>query len=442
MEQHWVVMTVGLNPLPCLVEAHRLCCIVKERTGRWPHFLVVRGRDYETRQIFQYLVRKLEAATKGQVVLNHEEVHLQGDAVYDPKTIFDEARNKIAARLASATTIHFPYTGGTKAMSLHVYEALRASVSGEVILSYLGRARHRLLSGSNQFPADLGDEREEWNLSLDELAHLHAFKRVSPKTVDPKVEVLASRMLTLMMQGGYDGYWNWLGKEWKRAFRGSNEKDVYIEKLRSWPTVEVPWYGSGLPAWSDFSEDLASVPAFGASRVWQQTNRGWNIRVDASLKDFLIPLYRFFDNQSLELYVYSKLRELLPEQYPVEHSIKFQETVSRKECEIDIAAVLGYQLIGMSCTLSKDYGQCKRKGFEILHRARQIGGDQALGTLVCLLDKRSALDLERELTDDAETAFRVFHQEMLSDVGGEERLLREAFRAYLKQTKWSQFAGV
>ena len=53
--------------------------------------------------------------------------------------------------------------------------------------------------------------------------------------------------------------------------------------------------------------------------------------------------------------------------------------------EYVLAALIGYQLLGVSCTSYDDKAACKNKGFEIIHRVRQLGGDEVQETLKMML---------------------------------------------------------
>jgi hypothetical protein len=55
--------------------------------------------------------------------------------------------------------------------------------------------------------------------------------------------------------------------------------------------------------------------------------------------------------------------------------------------ELDVILLYGYQLTGISCTTSKDLHKCKTKGFEIIQRTNQIGGDEAKAVLIIWLEK-------------------------------------------------------
>jgi hypothetical protein len=60
----------------------------------------------------------------------------------------------------------------------------------------------------------------------------------------------------------------------------------------------------------------------------------------------------------------------------------------------------GYQLTGISCTTADEKHICKSKGFEIIHRTRQIGGEEAKAILFTFLDDTRKRDLQDELLLD------------------------------------------
>ncbi|HDH12021.1 MAG TPA: hypothetical protein ENG83_07480 [Nitrospirae bacterium] len=80
----------------------------------------------------------------------------------------------------------------------------------------------------------------------------------------------------------------------------------------------------------------------------------------------------------------------------------------RTDFELDVILLHGYHLTGISCTISADKKTCKMKGFEIIHRTKQIGGDEARAVLV---------------TGSNANQKRILQQELLYDTGGERNIL-------------------
>jgi len=69
----------------------------------------------------------------------------------------------------------------------------------------------------------------------------------------------------------------------------------------------------------------------------------------------------------------------------------------RKDFELDIILLHGYHLIGLSCTTKDDESIVKQKGFEIIQRTRQIGGDEARAIIVSGLERSPTIRLQAEL---------------------------------------------
>ncbi len=439
----WVVMTVGLNPLPCLIEAYRLCEIVRGKGRPLPSFLAFTGpRSYEAEQTRAKLTAKLTQQLGSPVSLDWQRAELKQP--FSPRQITTEASTELRKRLPPSAYVHFPYTGGTKAMSVHVLRALQIVKETDkkdwlILPSYLSPESHALLSETTEDESGVEDERRSWHMSAEDLADLHYFKVESASTMTGEVEQLAARMLPLLMKGEYHEYYLWLGREWKRAFGGSDDKDVWIDRLPNWPTATIPFYPGKAAGWKQFADELAACSVF-AKAFDPAPGGGWLIHVSDQLKEAIIPLYHFLDNQALEIYAYTALKELMPGLDAL-HSVKCIEKGSGKRCELDVVGVLGYELIGISCTLSSNYGQCKRKGFEIIHRVRQIGGDRARACLLCLLPPGKASALEHELKDDLDSAsgesFTVFGRNVLEDAGGKKRNISVALRDYLvNKLRW------
>ena len=69
--------------------------------------------------------------------------------------------------------------------------------------------------------------------------------------------------------------------------------------------------------------------------------------------------------------------------------------------ELDVVAVLGYQIIVVSCTLETESAPIKEKGMEAIWRAQQLGGDVVQAIVLCQGHRDIARRIERELHDEA-----------------------------------------
>ena len=86
------------------------------------------------------------------------------------------------------------------------------------------------------------------------------------------------------------------------------------------------------------------------------------------------------------------------------HSVHVQRDKAKskktKHFELDVVAVLGYQIVVVSCTVDSKQDMIKQKGMEAILRARQLGGDEARAIVLCSTDKISAKLIEEELKDE------------------------------------------
>ena len=75
-----------------------------------------------------------------------------------------------------------------------------------------------------------------------------------------------------------------------------------------------------------------------------------------------------------------------------------------KPFELDVVAVLGYQIVVVSCTVDSVHDRIKQKGMEAILRARQLGGDEARAIVFCSAHPNDAKLIEDELKDEMGSA--------------------------------------
>ena len=83
------------------------------------------------------------------------------------------------------------------------------------------------------------------------------------------------------------------------------------------------------------------------------------------------------------------------------HTRRARATDQRiKHFELDVVAVLGHQIVVVSCTVASGHDLIKQKGMEAILRTRQLGGDEARAIVLCSTDQNSAKLIEDELKDE------------------------------------------
>ncbi len=114
--------------------------------------------------------------------------------------------------------------------------------------------------------------------------------------------------------------------------------------------------------------------------------------------------FKNLDGHVLESYIAGKLTQHLKDTGNIGQILqnwKIQKPDwGKNHFELDVILLNGYQLIGISCTTKHDNAPCKNKGFEIIHRTKQIGGDEAKAILVTGMKSDKANALQKELFYD------------------------------------------
>ncbi len=93
--------------------------------------------------------------------------------------------------------------------------------------------------------------------------------------------------------------------------------------------------------------------------------------------------------------------------YTIFHSVNVRRTGANQtdpHFELDVVAVLGYQILVISCTLETGNALIKTKGMEVILRARQLGGDEAQAIVLCGGNPNITRRVEKELHDEVGSA--------------------------------------
>ena len=85
---------------------------------------------------------------------------------------------------------------------------------------------------------------------------------------------------------------------------------------------------------------------------------------------------------------------------PVLRNWQIKKGSWQTEFELDVILLHGYHMTGISCTVSYKKESCKSKGFEIILRTHQIGGEEARAILISRSNKSQTAVLQDELSYD------------------------------------------
>jgi hypothetical protein len=313
------------------------------------------------------------------------------------------------------------YTGGTKAMAVHAYQALLQprleeptyKLNPEPIFSYLDSRNLKMLIDQPTNPVPLDIPKEPLDFSLDKLFKLHGFKLSRP----PKTEVTLPKLVEAIVK--HKSEWqNWCRKVLRLEARttielgqvkNTNNEIERIFEVGDWKSAdelrqlslsiqELPEKITDVFKQNDLLDDKGclSIQKIEQARLIPEPSKD-------KKKKYPKEICKWLEGVWLEDYVLQKLKNIQKQEEKeikknaikeeerlideVGMSFNFPENADIGHFEFDVAFLRGYQLFALSCTTDTEPGLCKLKLFEAYRRARQMGGDEARVALVCCYGK-------------------------------------------------------
>lgn len=421
-----VILTVGRNELPVLVAAYRLCAL----NPRLPRFSVLHSQQTapEAARVREALERRLTA--EGRISTENRLDWVAGDSErvdesYPPSIQLAVRKIVAAAPVARKPdySFHLHHTGGTTAMGVYALQELlrsqyqpgTADPKYQVESSYLAGRDHLLRDHGGAILTPPGtDERHHWNLPVEDLAPLHGYKATCRQEPAPGLIEASVRMSQIVVDPTHgEGYDTWLGRVWKPQRH-----------------QQVAWVDLRAPGWAEITAGIAAN--LHPERAWLSHASGrWTANPAALGKNEYRHVDQFLHHQFLELLTVRQLRLALTHltcgTTIVRHSMTAMQP-GKTGHEVDVVAVCGYQLLVISCTFSSEFA--KLKAFEVIHRARQVGGSHARAIIICNQTAEKARKITDELKDDV--ASPEYHVEVWGhDVIQNPDEMRDRFMRYL-----------
>lgn len=388
--QAQLLLLVGTNPLPAYVVA---CYFLQheEVNKVWLLYSEAGPQQVSTRQQALQISQCLKERFGGQVLLH---------PIRDIRTApsIQEDMRLLMPSLGQKTPVYFNYSGGTKPMALHAYRMLEQWVPNQVSFSYLDGRRFQLVHDVSGLPMHDRPLRELVQLSFKELIALHQFELYTPyqRFVDPVFHHALKQLQVLVNAGHLKAFWgthpDYIG--WSQIRNPMMQltagvNDINRVKYQKILRRNVRKYGDNvrecLNAWKPSLPFQAVVGSFPSTFFTADFSfEDWPVEQQVLFYN----LIRFLDGQWLEMYTLQTLIQALLELGLKTEScmgLELRKPHWETYFEIDIAALIGYQLLGISCTTYDVKSACKNKGFEIIHRVRQIGGDEIREALKMML---------------------------------------------------------
>lgn len=331
-------------------------------------------------------------------------------------------KEHLKKRAREIKKVHLNYTGGTKAMAVHSYRALENGLKEQWLTdfsaSYLDARDFRIKFDQNP-EESTGDLRTLIHLKIDNLFKLHntgqinGTKEYIDTLTSEQLEKTMQRVANLASANKIHEIRAWFNL----ANSSANGEPGLIDRPKNRGTRSDKdirnMINSRLCIYSNktHSELFALLNAFPEEDRFVNDNGKWiydNFGISGNSNN-TSKLKKFLQGTWLEAYVYWALNRKIKEE-----GIKRSEVFTNydlqtikgpgsRKFEVDVLVTNGYQICGISCgtALSKDDETTplalKNKGFEVILRSSQMGGDEARAALVTLLEPRKVINLENDL---------------------------------------------
>lgn len=393
-----LVLLIGTNPLPNFVVAEYF---LKKNKNIEKIRLVHSEKDENYFQAGTLeLAKNLEKIIKARWEGKHESLQFPLKKI--PLSDVSSA-SKITANIGNMITelkknksFHFNYTGGTKSMSTHSYKDLNMVEDVEKSFSYLdGRNFRLILDYPDEVIAD--DLRKEVNISFKELIKLHGFERRNEDGTNPFADTLKI-FINLIENKKLDEFYEENGGYDRKLFENDKGKLAETEGQLKSNKEKIDKFKPN----KVFQDIIDSMPEeyrlFDDNGVYR-----WGLSNSKFEKTYYKTL-KYIDGGWLEDYIAKILEDEFCNNtgitFNTNWEIKKPDWSDKAYFELDVIMVNGYQLTGMSCTTAEKKYLCKSKGFEILHRTKQIGGDEAKAVLITFMDNDTRKAVQEELLHD------------------------------------------
>ncbi len=358
---------VGTSPLPCYISA---IFLNHYHSGdKITLYLVYTDKKSE---IGQQSTKSVAIRIKEELELNHNfngTIKTIGIEDANKPGKIEECFNRVLN--GNSDEIHLNFTGGTKTMSTFAYNYFKKYHNEISSFSYLDSRLHKMIvynSYNQPLPSDddslNGDLRRDkrFEIDLKSIGRLHGAEVSSDKKIESNNEEVLERIIQLFTKG-----YTKIGKNLRDLL-----KELYPDEktvLGGYRFIE--------------DEDVGAVKGIRGHFI---DNENKNLRKTKKEK-----LLKLIEGDWFEYYFYRKLVQFLD----TDESIQVYFDVKRigVEFQIDVIAIYGYQLCGISLTTASKIGICKQKAFEVVHRARQLGGEETKVILATFLPGEGQSDV-------------------------------------------------
>ncbi|MHA1284125.1 MAG: DUF1887 domain-containing protein [Promethearchaeota archaeon] len=309
---------------------------------------------------------------------------------------------------SSKIILHLNYTGGTKLMAVHIYNYIGQICSEKkynVKYSYLDARYFRIFYDNGIYePNGKEDLRKIIKIDISTMLELHLFNKYNEEEFNQNNFVL-EKIQDLIQNDNIKIFLKWMDN-----IRILYDDKFKVNKFKE--KINNQCYKKAIEVFKIMPDDILEIlNAFPSDKKLNKNNlkEVWVPDDNTSNKQFenrIKNTFKYLNGIWLEDFVYNKLQLELKNYNNsynyIGHSLKARkigdfDSKNYIYFELDIYLIYGYQLIGISITTENQKGLCKLKGFEVIHRVRQIGGDEGIAVLITALERNKVDDLKYDL---------------------------------------------
>lgn len=383
-----LVLLVGINPLPNYVvgkyflmnnpNLKKIWLVYSEKQNEFgTEEIAKKIRDVFNKDIFEFCPL---------------------ENISDARDIKRNVETNILEKISSS--VHLNYTGGTKAMAVHVYRAIEKYKNiPEKSFSYLDARMFALTDDDKGIVTE--DLRKSIDISLEDLIKLHGYEKYKEERNYLEWKDALHEFDLIIQAGKLKNYLDWKKRIIREIYYSNGEFEEKVNEARKKNSKGLDDFNND-PFKQDIICVLNKIPT--EHSILDDTGNLWipdeNIN-NKKYKTRIFPAIDFLDGKWLENYVYIIINKALPKDIPISLNWKLKKKKDGKDFELDIITINGYQICGISITTDQQEYLCKSKGFEVFHRVNQIGGDEAKAILItCLTHKSDKVDQVTKMGDD------------------------------------------
>jgi hypothetical protein len=403
-----LVLLIGTNPLPNYIVGSYL-------RKNYNKFVLIYSA--ENKDINQYSTADYAKKLKKHLKLNNNNCTLLPlSDISNPSIIRNDLKERFSKENENIDEVHLNYTGGTKTMVVHVYNFLKEKFDDKFNASYLD-------ARTNYIVYDDKDSRKEIRSSIDisTLVDIHLYEKARDKlfyTFD-NYKYCCNKSSD---DKNFDKIFDKIFDVIKKGIKNNKQEDI-LNKFKK-QSGDKQNYINGL--YENFFKEFSN-------NLDEKDVKSVLNEVEKRKQPF------FSGGFWLEWYVYLCLREKIKKELTEgEHfgiNLKVKKSGGSNDFELDIFIIYNSRLTGISITKGDNQGDCKLKGFEVIHRVKQIGGDESKAILITGLKKykdesnKGTKKLQKDLsyvTGTAEDKIIVFGIDDWADIGS--KVCKEVFK--------------